>query len=338
MFDLSLEFVRQIVDPRVRGVHVELIKVSGSPSTVHRLCLDYGATVPVEAPRSLVAKRIAPDWPDDPPGRERIAYAEILLHLDIRKCHVYYAGLEPDSRYRLVVLEDVYERYRFPQPHHVWTWDEMRSILGCYARLHTSGVDALRHLPDRSWAWAGHSVPCAPEEALRQAADLHAWGIWPSLPPMEPLLYQVESLRSSMVAQPETVLHNDVYPPNIGLPHTVGEPCQLLDWEMIGAGAAEFDLAFMFMLPYRSTRMIDRQAALDEYWAVRYALDGTCKSRDERDAVQWYADAAWSLYLLGVAHRVAQKPFAQDSAPAHYWAHMHAIVHEQFVTLCAVRV
>jgi hypothetical protein len=90
----------------------------------------------------------------------------------------------------------------------------------------------------------------------------------------------------------------------------------------------------MFMLPFRSTRNICRQAALDYYWARREMLEGQRPPARERRAMQRHADAVWALYLIPVAHRVAKKPYPPGSGPRAYWDAMFGVLYERLEELC----
>jgi thiamine kinase-like enzyme len=152
---------------------------------------------------------------------------------------------------------------------------------------------------------------------------------------MERLIEQTLAQMPLFAGEGATLLHNDVYPPNIGLPHDPGGEAVLVDWEMAGWGLAELDLAFMFMQPYRSARQIDRQAALDYYWDRRRRLAGAAPPIEERLARQRHADALWALALLPRAHEVAGSPLAPGSAPADYWDNMFGVLYERLKALCA---
>jgi aminoglycoside phosphotransferase (APT) family kinase protein len=132
-----------------------------------------------------------------------------------------------------------------------------------------------------------------------------------------------------------TVLHNDVYPGNVGLPYDPGGEAALVDWEMVGWGMAELDLAFMFTQPYRSARQIDRTAALDYYWDQRQRLEGRVPGAEERQARQRHADALWALSLVPRAQEVARSPFPPGSAPADYWDAMYGVLYERLADLCS---
>ena len=96
---------------------------------------------------------------------------------------------------------------------------------------------------------------------LDLVAELVNLGVWQPLSGIEPLVERTLARQPAFAKEGLTVLHNDVYPGNIGLPYDLGGDAALVDWEMTGWGMAELDLAFMFMQPYRSARQIDRKKA-----------------------------------------------------------------------------
>ena len=99
-----------------------------------------------------------------------------------------------------------------------------------------------------------------------------------------------------------------------------------MDWEMVGRGLAELDLAFMFLQPFGSHRKLDRAAALAFYWRERERIEQPMVSAGERDRRQRYADALWALWLIPVAHKMAHYPFPPASPPRIYWESMFAVL------------
>jgi hypothetical protein len=331
-----LRLLKQTVDPKITGFEHCLIKRSASPSTVHRVVLTYPQGHP--GVRSVILKSIAPSWPGDPsgPDREVAFYNDLLPCLDLKHPKVYYAGADPDSGYRQLVLEDLASSYRFPPPTHRWTQDESRCMLRAYARLHARGCDCLPPKGERGWMWqmALQRQRWQPEALLRMVDHLVAQGIWDPLPRIAGLVESTLADQTVFHCSPVTVLHNDVYPPNIALPRDPDQDAVLLDWEMAGWGPAELDLAFMFLQPYRSAGQIDRAEALADYWAARRDLEGTCPPLDERGPIQLHADAVWALSLIPVAHKVAVRPYPVGSAPHAYWEAMFGVLHERLCDLC----
>jgi len=334
--------LRQVVHPSISRLSATRIKVSASPSTVHRITLEYEQgiveTTP-EAVPSLIIKRIAPDWPGDPqgPDREYTFYRCLFPRLEQPRPRIYYAGPEPDTSFRLVIMEDIAQAYRFPPPTHLWTWEEMCAILRAYARLHAVGKNHLPPPAERGWMYARYETRVL-EQAARlpdMAADIARRGLWPAVPALSRLVEATLNDIQRLADAPVTLLHNDVYPPNLGLPPDLeNEPALLLDWEMAGWGMAEMDLAYMFCQPFRSQRRIDRAAAQDYYWAQREQLEGTLATMAERQARQQHADRVLALWLIPVAHDMAQSPHPPGSGPRQYWDAMFGVLGQRLRQQC----
>lgn len=331
MYTPDLDWLRQVVDTAVSAVSATLIKQSSAPAALYRLQL----TLRDGARRSGILKRIAPDWPEDPHGhlREVQAYRQILPQLDGVVASAFYAGPEPGGPNQLVLLADLVGRYYFPRPQHAWTQAESVQMARAYATFHHW---ALRRVPaQQEWMLPRHEtrVRAAAAELPRLVAEIVALGTWPPLPRFAALLDWLQREMARLAAAPATLLHNDVYPPNVGLPRGAGETAVLIDWEMLGWGLPEMDLAFMFLQPYGSHRQLDRTATLAAYWQARAALGDDCPPPAVRARRQRYADALWAMWLVPVAHARAMRPFPPGSAPRIYWDHMFGVLYQRLAYL-----
>lgn len=335
MFEPSIDWYRSIVSPDIKSIEAEQIKQSSTPAATYRLRL---VSKRDEITLSLLVKVIDEDWPDDPSGHEREVYfyQRLLPKLRIPQPQVYFAGREPASGKFAVVMEDLGDRYRFPSEDHAWTQAEIKSILRTYARLHEYGQAALPEPSEREWMMDRHE-----KRLWKTAGDLPemvekltARGVWPALPGFSTLLDWLIDKADKYSIYPVTVLHNDVYPPNCGLPHRETAEAVLLDWEMVGWGLAELDLGFMFLQPYGSHRKLDRQEALDFYWRERQRLGCSLESSKERQSKQEYADVLWALWLIPVAFRMVEDPFPADTQPKRYWDSMLAVLGERLQQYC----
>jgi hypothetical protein len=323
--------LRQAVDLEIVGFKERLIKKSASPSRVYRVALAYPpghSSVP-----SVIVKTISPHWPDDPhgPDREPKFYAQVLPRLELKQPRIYHVGMNPETGHRLIVMEDLAETYRFPEPSHCWTAEESRYILRAYARLHVQGRAYLLPADEHTWMWRMEleKRPWGAGELLNLIDSLVAKGIWMPVPGIDCLVERTLADIASFAGEPATLLHNDVYPPNIALPNDPEAEAILLDWEMVGWGLAELDIAFLFLQPFRSAASLDRAKVLEYYWSQRWALEGTCPSAAEREARFHHAEAVWALSLVPVAHRVAISPYPSGSAPRVYWDSMFGVLKER---------
>lgn len=334
----DLDLLRQAISPWVTGFKNHTIKVGASPSSVHRLSLEYahGRT----GIASVILKAAAPVWPDDPngPDREQRFYTLLFPQLGAPWFDLYYVGIDPRSQHRILLIEDVTAGFRFPPPTHAWREDEMRCMLRAYARLHSLGRNCLPPEDQRSWMWRPALLErdWRAEDLLDLFRGLVDGGVWLPLSGIEQLIERTLADSSSLEDYSLTLLHNDIFPPNVGLPKGAQDQAEaiLLDWEMVGWGLAELDLAFMFMQPYRSARRVCRKAALDYYWNQRRALEGNLPPLEQRQKMQRHADALWALSLIPVAHRVSTRPFPPGSEPARYWDSMFAVLYERLCDLC----
>jgi Ser/Thr protein kinase RdoA (MazF antagonist) len=232
-------------------------------------------------------------------------------------------------------MEDVAQTHRFPTPRHKWTQPEIEQILRTYAHLHAGGRSRLQTEEELGWMMDRHETRLfdTAGELPGMVEALVARGVWPKMPAFGPLLEQTLRDAELLSDQPPTLLHNDVYPPNCGLPVTGEGEVILVDWDMVGSGLAEMDLAFMFMQPYGSQRRVDRRAALAHYWRCRQQLDERTPSKIELEVRQRYADALWALWLVPVAFRMSESPFPHGSAPRIYWDSMYRVLGERLQAL-----
>ena len=334
MYAPSLSLLRARVSPSIQQVTVEPIKRSSTPAAVYRLWLDRRDK---QSPRSLVVKRIEDGRPEDPEGhrREVCFYRQLLPLLDLPHPHIYYAGPEPGTSAQLVIMEDVARTHRFPSPQHTWTQREIEQILSTYARLHASGQDFLAAEEAGDWLMDRHERRLfeTAGELPRMVESLVKKGIWPKMTSFGSLLDRTLREAKLLSRQPVTLLHNDVYPSNCSIPLVGGVEVILVDWDMVGFGLAEMDLAYMFIQPFSSHRQVYRQEALAYYWRRRRRLDGKLPSEIELKARQRYADALWALWLIPVAYRVSSSPFPHNSAPQIYWNSMFGVLGDRLHAL-----
>lgn len=336
MEDALLSLLRREVGPHITELTAAAIKESAAPAVVYRVALGYEGGP--AGPPSLVVKRVAPGWPDGEAAyrREVSFYKRLSPRLDLPRPRLYYAGPEPESEHLLVVMEDVSATHRFPPPTHVWSAPEMAAIMRAYARLHSRGVKAMPPPEGRAWLLERYErrVQERAGELVALAADVTGRGQWPVLPDLRRLVSWTLAAIERRANDPVTVLHNDVYPPNVALPCTAAGEVILVDWEMVGRGVAEMDLAYMFCQPYGSHRAVERSTALEQYWAERERLGDQVPSAAERRARQQYADRVLALWLIPVAQRAAVSPYPVGSAPRAYWDAMFSVLGARLRRLC----
>jgi hypothetical protein len=330
----GLDFFRRVFGGELEGFSPALIKTSAAPAAVYRLRLQYRNGRRGEA--SVVVKCIEAGWPADPSGvdREIDFYCRYLPGAGLRLPRLYFAGIDPNTESRILILEDLSPQHRFPPPDHLWSAEEARCFLRSYARLHVCGQPYLPSYENRGGMLTYLRSPGEAEEILRMAGELVRRGIWELLPRLERLVEQTYSrLAYSGVSAPVTLLHHDLYPPNLGLPADLGEEAVLIDWEMGGWGLAETDLAYLFTQPFDSASRLDREETLAYYWAQRALLEGSIPPAGERRARQYFADSLFALALIPVAYQSAVRPYPQGSDPRSYWNAMFSVLHRKLVDL-----
>jgi len=334
---VCLELVRQTVHPHVHRLRIHEIKRSATPAVIYRLTLEKpSSAVSGGPPASLILKCVEAEWPDDPngPDREPNFYATLADQLDLAGPAIFFAGCDPTSRQRLVLMEDL-SGYHLPNVRHIWKAEEARCFLRTYARLHSQGAALLTNgLEPPGWLFPRHERDLQIDRLASLHVDLVQAKFWPEIPRFVELLTWIEKKLVEFSRSPKTLLHNDVFPPNIALPRDLerGEAI-LLDWEMVGLGPAELDLSFLFMQPFQSSRELDRRSMLEYYWHERQRWDGVPADASERVDRQLIADAVWALWLVRVAHRVWRSPFPAGSLEAQYWQAMAGVLHSKLTEL-----
>lgn len=322
----AIRFLREAVHPGIIAARSELLKMSAAPASVQRVHLAYTGTQPCRT--TVLVKHILKSGQEDlyDAVRELRFYRELAPRLDIPLPQVYYAGPEPAGDGYLLVLEDLEVSYRFHEPSYVWSREELFRLLRAYARLHVAGTRVLPPLAERGWLMT-YLQEIKPAQKLPwMAAELTRLGFWPPLTGIERLVEEAQAAYQGWDQHPVTVLHNDVYPPNVGLPlDPLGEVI-LVDWEMAGWGFAEFDLAYLFIQPFGSARCLTRQEALAFYWGQRQKLEGIFPGQAERELVQRQAEILLCLALTVVAYQAALNPYPMGTAPAIYWQAMYKVL------------
>ena len=334
MYRLSLELLRRTVDPGISGFSQRTIKTGPAPVRVYRLNLAYRAGA--DGPPSIVAKVTAPNWPDDPDSvdRENRFYQRILPCLDIPHAGVIYSGVDQTAGHRLLLLEDLAVGYVFQPVRHRWSPDEVRCIVRAYARLHALGQAALPPREERGWLMPRHEAYLDVVDLASMVTELGERRLLSPLPGIGNLIEWTMAQAGPAQAPPATLLHNDVYPTNVALPRDLTRDAVLIDWQMVGWGLPELDVAYLFMQPFRNARAIDQNDALSYYWEQRELLDGIQLSRDERDERKRYADALLALSFLPAAARVAKSPYAERTLARAYWDAMYRVLNERLLELC----
>ena len=171
------------------------------------------------------------------------------------------------------------------------------------------------------------------EKILNRLLALQRAGIWRELEGLSDLVsYARESCRKYADAQ-LTLLHGDTTPANAALPNDLdSRPATLIDWQDVGVGMPEFDLAYIDLQPFESGRLVPRPELLDLYWCYRSEMDADVPSPQERHARQFHADVVTTLWLAATASHVALHPYPKGTYPHMHWASQFGIVYNRLKT------
>ena len=167
-----------------------------------------------------------------------------------------------------------------------------------------------------------------------QVANVQRAGIWGDLPGLPNLIAHARESCKKYAAEEITLLHGDTTPANALLPQDLTQPAVLIDWQDVGVGMPEFDLAYLDLQPFHSARLIPRSELLNIYWRFRAEIDSSqIPSPEERRTRQLHADLVNTLWLVGSASRVALHPYPEGTYPHMHWASQHPIVYDRLKTL-----
>ena len=331
IYEPNLDLLQQAFGNSIQYCRAELIKVALGWSRVYRVTLSHQGQGH-SARETVVVKTMDPHGP--PTLLEAIRelrYYEVLHpKLRIAKPEIYLLTTDETTGFHVVVMEDLSPTHRIPTHPYQWTHEELRSVLRAYAYLHTSDVENL----DYPWLAARHESALGFEKIPEQVATVQRAGIWGDLPGLPDLIaYARESCDRHANTQ-VALLHGDTTPANAALPHDLdSKPAILIDWQDVGVGMPEFDLAYMDLQPFESGRLVPRAELLDLYWCYRSEIDSAIPSPEERYARQLHADVVMTLWLTATASRVALHPFPEGTYPHMHWSSQYGIVYNRLRSL-----
>ena len=284
------------------------------------------------ARETVVVKTIDPTGPSTllEAARELSFYQTIHPTLPIPKPQVYFLTTDEETGFHLIVMEDLTLTHRIPTHPYQWTREELKSVLRAYAYLHTSSFENLGY----AWLAPRHESLLDFEKITGQVEIVQRAGIWGDLPELSLLIdYAVESCKKYADAK-LVLLHGDTTPANSPLPNDLdSQPATLIDWQDVGVGMPEFDLAYLDLQPFESGRLIPRLELLDLYWCMREKIDPDIPSPEERRARQLHADVVTALWLAAPASRVTLHPYPDGTYPHMHWSSQFGIVYNRLKTL-----
>jgi aminoglycoside phosphotransferase (APT) family kinase protein len=331
IFEPNLDLLRQAFGNSIKDCRAELIKIALGWSRVYRVTLTSVGQGHSRR-ESVIVKTIDPNGPATLLEAERELRFYQTLHpkLSIPKPDIYFLTTDESTGFHVIVMEDLAPTHRSPTHPYQWARDELKSVLGAYAYLHTSKVENL----DYAWLAPRHENLLDFEKIPEQVAIVQRAGIWGDLPELSDLIaYACESCKKY---QSETIslLHGDTTPANALLPKILNsQPATLIDWQDVGVGMPEFDLAYIDLQPFESGGLIPRSELLDLYWHARTAIDSYIPCAEERRARQLHADVVTALWLTAPASRVTLHPYPEETYPHMHWASQYGIVYNRLKTL-----
>ena len=261
--------------------------------------------------------------------RELRFYQVLQPELCIPKPQVYFLTTDPASGFHVIVMEDLAATHRSPTHPYQWRRAELESVLLAYAHLHTSKLQSLDH----PWLTSRYESQLNFEMIPEQVANVQRAGIWGDLPGLPNLIAHARESCKKYADEEITLLHGDTTPANALLPQDLTQPAVLIDWQDVGVGMPEFDLAYLDLQPFHSARLIPRTELLNIYWRFRAEIDSNIPTPEERRARQIHADVVNTLWLVGSASRVALHPYPEGTYPHMHWASQHPIVYDRLKTL-----
>lgn len=329
IYEPNLDLLRQALGNSIHDCHAELIKVALGWSRVYRVTLTKQGHSTRE---TVVVKTIDPNGPPTAleAARELCFYKTIHPHLHLPKPQIHFLDTDEATGFHVIVMEDLTATHRIPIHPYQWTRAELKSVLRAYAYLHTSAMES----PEYAWLAPRHESLLDFEKIPDQVAIVQRAGIWKQLPGLSALIaFALESCKR-FADEKLTLLHGDTTPANAPLPKALeSQPATLIDWQDVGVGMPEFDLAYIDMQPFESARRISRSELLDLYWCYRTKVDSYIPSPEERRARQLHADVVTALWLTTPASRVTLHPYSQGTYPHIHWSSLYSIVYDRLRTL-----
>ena len=326
-FEPKLDLLRQALGNDVQTCRAELIKTALGWSCVYRVTLTYRQGRSQRD--SVIVKAIDPNAEAE---RELHFYRILQPKLPIPKPDVHFLGTDDSSGYYVIVMEDLAYTHRIPQHPYQWTGAELASVLRAYALLHTVS------LPDASlaynWLAPRHESLLDFDQIPEQVATVQRAGRWGSIPGLENLIACARESCLKYANEKMSLLHGDTTPTNAPLPNDLhAQPATLIDWQDVGIGMAEFDLAYMDLQPFHSGRLIPRSELLSCYWQFRAQAEDDIPSPEERAARQLHADLVTALWLTRSASRVTLRPFPEGTPQRAHWESQYGIIYQRLVEL-----
>lgn len=324
-YEPNIELLRQALGDDIQDCNAELIKIAFGWSRIYRVTVTRNRQGHYLR-RSVIVKTIDPHGKvaSHEAERELCFYQVIHPELRIAKPLIHLATTDESNGFHVIVMEDLTATQRIPPHSHQWTRAEVSSVLRACAQLHASSIENLDH----AWLAPRHESLLDLEKIPEQVAVVQRAGIWGDLPELSHLIAYARASCQRYANEKVSLLHGDTTPTNAALPNDLeSEPATLIDWQDVGIGMPEFDLAYMDLQPFDCARLIPRPELLDIYWHFRAEIDSNIPSPRERRTRQLHADVVNTLWLMTPASSVALHPFPTESYAQTHWASQFGIVY-----------
>lgn len=331
IYEPNFDLLRQAFGNSIQDCHAELIKIALGWSRVYRVTLSRKGQGH-STRETVVVKTMDPSGPSTFLEAEReLCYYEILHpKLSIAKPEIYFLTTDEATGFHVVMMEDLSPTHRIPTHPYQWTHEELKSVLRAYAYLHTSVVEHM----DYTWLAPRHESALNFEKIPEQVATVQRAGMWGDLPELSDLIDYARESCEKYANTPLSLIHGDTTPANAPLPRVLdSQPATLIDWQDVGVGMPEFDLAYIDLQPFESGRGVPRTSLLELYWCYRSEMDSDVPSPEERRARQLHADLVFTLWLTASASRVALHPFPEGTYPHMHWSSQFGIVYNRLKAL-----
>jgi aminoglycoside phosphotransferase (APT) family kinase protein len=324
IFEPNLDLLRQVFGNDIQSCHAELVKVAFGWSRVYRVTLSRQGHSTRE---TVIVKTIDPNGPTAALEAERELRFYQAIHPDlcIPKPKMYYLSTDEATGFHVIMMEDLASAHISPTHPYQWSRDELKSVLLTYAKLHTSKIESLNY----AWLAPRHESQLDFEKIPEQVETVQRAGIWGDLPNLPDVIAYARKSIERYADENMALIHGDTTPANALLPQDLTQPAVLIDWQDVGVGMPEFDLAYMDLQPFESARSIPRSELLDIYWHFRAEVDANIPSIAERRARQLHADLVNTLWLVRSASRVALHPYPEGTYPHMHWSSQFSIVYNR---------
>jgi hypothetical protein len=317
MCDLTVDFWRGVLQLPVIECQNDLLKEGFWPTSVYRVRLEYANAA---GPRTVILKCARPEWMGDARGAEREVrvYSELLPHIGIPQPKRLLSVNGGETAHSQLVLQDLEPEYIFYPETYQWSPAQGQAILRTLARLHVEGCRMVQDKPRYLMPPTGERWSVESATEMFRAMSETPWlakRLVPAAPLVNVMLADLPTLRRDAADEPKTLVHYDIYPPNIAFSRSdANADAVLIDWALATRDLAEVDLAFLFQQPYQSDARLDWRAALRYYWRARGQLTGESYDWDKRVRVLRLARIqAWFTSLVPI-HRAWEKA-VQENVP-----------------------